>query len=232
MNNQLIDRKCSAYYSIAQQSRPEVRIETMIRRDKKSVHLFLTGLVLLFALVSFLFSCVEPRPRPSNRLSEQGSKPHIVIADLERQIHQIINNERKRHGLHTIAWDDALARIARQHSRDMATRGFFAHESPEGRDFNYRYRMEGYHCAIVTGTTIHLGAENIMQNNLYDSARTVNGEVFYAWNSQKKIAETTVDSWMNSAGHRKNILTPFWNNEGIGVFIAPDDKVYITQNFC
>jgi uncharacterized protein YkwD len=204
----------------------------MIRNDKKRVHLFLAGLVLLLALPPYLFSCVEPHPGPSNRLSEPGSKPHIVIADLERQIHQLINNKRKQYGLQAIAWDDALARIARQHSRDMATRKFFAHESPEGHDFNYRYHMEGYHCTIVSGSTIHLGAENILQNNLYDSAITVNGEVFYAWNSQKKIAETTVESWMKSAGHRKNILTPFWHNEGVGVFIAPDDRVYITQNFC
>lgn len=204
----------------------------MIRKDRKCVHLFLTGLVLLFTLSPVLYSCVEPHPRPSTGVSEQKSRPRIVINDLEQQIHQIINNERKRYGLRAIAWDDALARVARKHSRDMATRSYFAHKSPEGHDFSYRYRMEGYHCAIVTGTTIHLGAENIMQNNLYDSTKTVNGEVYYSWNSQVKIAETTVESWMKSAGHRKNILTPFWNNEGIGVFIAPDDRVYITQNFC
>ena len=105
-------------------------------------------------------------------------------------------------------------------------------ESPEGHEFSYRYRREGYRCAISIGTTIHLGAENILQNNLYDSVITVNGKAFYDWNSQAKIAETTVQGWMKSPGHRQNILKPYWNNEGIGVFIAPDDKVYITQNFC
>jgi uncharacterized protein YkwD len=37
---------------------------------------------------------------------------------------------------------------------------------------------------------------------------------------------------MNSRGHRKNILFSHWRSEGIGVAIAPDGKVYITQNFC
>jgi len=37
---------------------------------------------------------------------------------------------------------------------------------------------------------------------------------------------------MKSPGHRKNILTPYWKKEGIGVHIGPDDKVYVTQNFC
>jgi len=204
----------------------------MARRNKKRSWLFPAGLVLLIPLSSFLFFCAEPLPRRSDMLPEQRSKPRIVVADLEQQIHRLINNERKQHGLHVIAWDDALARIARQHSRDMAMRSYFAHESPEGHDFSYRYRREGYRCAIPTGTTVHLGAENILQNNLYDSVVTVNGEAFYAWNSQVKIAETTVHGWMKSSGHRQNILRPYWNNEGIGVFIAPDGKVYITQNFC
>jgi len=37
---------------------------------------------------------------------------------------------------------------------------------------------------------------------------------------------------MNSPGHKKNILTPYWRSEGIGGFIAPDGKVLVTQNFC
>jgi uncharacterized protein YkwD len=203
----------------------------MIKGNKKRSWIP-AGPALLLALPLFLFSCGGPHTLHSDRLPEQRSKPHIVIADLEQQIHMLINKERKKYGLHVIAWDDALSRIARQHSRDMAMRNYFAHESPEGHDFSYRYRREGYRCEISRGTTIHLGAENILKNNLYDSVVTVNGEAFYEWNSQKKIAETTVQGWMKSPGHRQNILTPYWNNEGIGVFIAPDDKVYITQNFC
>jgi len=41
-----------------------------------------------------------------------------------------------------------------------------------------------------------------------------------------------VRGWMDSPGHRKNILTPHWRNEGVGVFLSPDEKVFITQNFC
>ena len=56
--------------------------------------------------------------------------------------------------------------------------------------------------------------------------------VSYDWNSMKEIAKSTVDGWMDSEGHRKNILTPRFDREGIGVVISPDDKVYITQNLC
>ncbi len=133
----------------------------------------------------------------------------------------------------TIRWDDALKRIAKKHSADMAKRNYFSHTSPEGRDFSYRYIKGGYACAITIENRIYKGAENIFQNNLYNSVTTVNGVVnYYDWNTLEDIAETTVEGWMNSPGHRKNILTPVWLREGIGVFIAPDDKVYITQNFC
>ncbi len=186
---------------------------------------------LMAVLIFSFFSCAGS-PRHVRQFPERKSKPHIVIPDLEKQIHALINEERKKQGLSPLARDTALSRIARKHSRDMAKRSYFDHISPEGRDFAYRYSQEGYRCSVPVGATVYMGAENIAQNNLYDSVTTVNGEAFYNWNSLTKIAETTVRGWMNSPGHRKNILTPYWRNEGIGVVIAPDDKVYITQNFC
>ena len=131
-----------------------------------------------------------------------------------------------------LAWNDTLSGIARSHSRDMGKRNYFDHLSPEGKDFFTRYRQAGYSCSIRLGNVIHQGAENIALNHLYDSMTTVNGKAYYDWNSGEKIAETTVRGWMDSPGHRKNILTPHWKTEGIGVFISPDGKVYITQNFC
>jgi uncharacterized protein YkwD len=72
-------------------------------------------------------------------------------------------------------------------------------------------------------------AENIARGNLY---ATVNGVQHFDWSSEERIARTTVAGWMASPGHRANILTAHWQREGIGVVIAPDRKVYITQNFC
>lgn len=151
---------------------------------------------------------------------------------MEKLIHHLINTERKKHGLSVLSWNDQLTLIARSHSRDMGTRHYFSHDSPERRDFFDRYRKAGFVCSIRIGNAIHQGAENIAQSSLYDSVTTVNGNKYYDWNSEDKIAEAVVRGWMNSPGHRKNILTPYWQTEGIGIFIAPDDKVYVTQNFC
>ena len=189
-------------------------------------------MVIALATVSVLLSCAPRATQPGHPAPAKKAKPAISGPALEKQIHSLINQERRKAGLSTLGPDEALSRIARNHSRDMGTRSYFAHNSPEGHDFSYRYQQAGYVCAITVIRTIYQGAENIALNNLYDSVTTVNGKAYYDWNSLERIAETTVQGWMKSPGHRKNILTPVWRNEGIGVFIAPDDRVYITQNFC
>jgi uncharacterized protein YkwD len=54
----------------------------------------------------------------------------------------------------------------------------------------------------------------------------------YDWNSLDQIAATTVKGWIESAGHEQNILEKNYTRSGIGVAVASDDKVYITQMFC
>ncbi len=208
-----------------------VFVNNLIEELSHRLNIF-TRAIWIIALVVSLAACAKPQPIPATRLPEHKSKPHIRIVDIEKKIHALINQERQQHGLRPLAWDHTLVVIARKHSRDMAKRKYFDHISPEGHDFSYRFRKEGYSCAVTAGNVIYTGAENIALNNLYDSVTTVNGEAFYDWNSPDKIAETTVKGWMNSPGHRKNILTPHWRNEGIGIVISIDDKVYITQNFC
>jgi len=189
--------------------------------------------LIMTAFSLFGLSCQAPRSagRPDGPLVHRP-KPVLRANGLEKRIHTLINRERGKHGLTPLAGDDVLGRIARGHSRDMASRSYFSHDSPEGHDFSFRYRQEGYTCALRIGNTVHGGAENIFQNIRYNSITTVNGESYYDWNSEEQIAETTVQGWMDSPGHRKNILTPHWRSEGIGVFLSPDDKIYITQNFC
>lgn len=190
-----------------------------------------TGLLLLLIIV--VASCAGPLPDRTPPLSERRGQPKINISSLEKELHILINKERWKHGLPLFAWDDALADIARKHSRDMTIRNYFDHYSPEGHDYLYRYKQGGYLCGVRVNRTIYMGAENIALNHLYNSVTTVNGvATYYDWNSQGKLAETTVQGWMKSPGHRKNILTPHFKREGIGIVIAPDDKVYVTQNFC
>ncbi len=160
-------------------------------------------------------------------------RPDIRIAEIEKHIHDLINREREKNGLSSLAFNKSLKEIARRHSEDMAGRNYFSHYSPEGHGFSDRYKQVGYVCKISgKGMSYFTGAENIYQNNLYNRVRIVNGIKYYDWNLPETIAETTVEGWMNSPEHRKNILMPHWQGEGIGVAISSDGKIFITQNFC
>ncbi len=162
-----------------------------------------------------------------------NSKPIINIAELESEIHLLINNERQKNGIPALQYDVALSDIARSHSRDMATRNYFSHDNPEGDGPTERAIKASYnvHKELGGGWYSDGIAENIFQNNLYDSVTYYNGIPVYDWNSQSEIAFATVNGWMNSPGHRQNILNSGYDKEGIGIAISSDDKVYITEDF-
>lgn len=191
-----------------------------------------TGLLVCLLLLAGLLSCAPSPSRTDPRAFKNRPQPSVSAIGLEKQIHELVNKERQKNGVAPLAWEDALASVARNYSKDMSKRNFFDHYSPEGHDYLKRYQQAGYQCAIRTNRTIHMGGENIALNHLYDSVTTVNSQAYYDWNSQEKIADTTVRGWMKSPGHRNNILTPYFQREGIGVFIDSAGKVYITQNFC
>ncbi len=88
-----------------------------------------------------------------------------------------------------------------------------------------RMQAVGYNQCKLVG-------ENIHQNNLYSGTVTEKKKTTYNWNSQEQIAAITLKEWMGSEGHRKNILEKNFSREGIGVAIAADDKVYITELLC
>ena len=169
--------------------------------------------------------------KENNPLNE---KPEVDQLQLELMVHQLTNEQREQFELPPLNLDEKLSEVARNHSKDMANRSYFSHVTPEGLDPTARGNLLDYECEKVIGNLIYKGiAENILQNNLYDSVTFVAGVgASYEWNTQEEIANTTVDGWMHSEGHRKNILSENFDREGIGVWIADDDKVYITQNFC
>jgi uncharacterized protein YkwD len=162
----------------------------------------------------------------------QKPQPRISPEHLGRSIHGLINRERAAKGLKPLAWDPKLAVIALGHSADMAKRGYFAHASPDGSNFDARYARARYKCFVAVGDVIHGGAENIARDDLWAKITTLSDRKYYDWHSEDELARRTVDGWMKSPGHRANILTPHWMHEGLGVTVTRDLKVYVTQDFC
>nr|WP_246391966.1 CAP domain-containing protein [Halosimplex pelagicum] len=131
--------------------------------------------------------------------------------EIEHAIHDETNRRRVDHGLDRLTYSDHLSIIAARHSRDMAQRDFFAHANPDGDEPSDRYKTFGH--------DTRSSGENIALEH-YDVLAT-----------PEKVAQSVVDAWMNSQGHRENILRDHFTEEGIGVYLNHDGGVYATQNF-
>lgn len=155
---------------------------------------------------------------------------------VETLVHERINEIRANRSLRTLDHDSQLREIASKYSKRMATEGFYSHTDPRGNNFEDRYAAAGYNCRVqISDNRYATGAENIMQTYAFANVETEDGIEEY--DSEKELANAIVEAWMESSGHRKNILQSYWRNEGIGVYIVenPDGEgklVYATQNFC
>jgi len=155
---------------------------------------------------------------------------------VEALIHERINEERSERGLPQLRHAPVLQRVASNHSQAMATQGFYNHTAPDGDTFSDRYADAGYQCKVATGDGKYAGgAENIVSTYAWTQVRHNDSTAFY--NSEQDVADAVVESWMQSDGHRENILQRYWHNEGIGVYTIPNPngaglRVYVTQNFC
>ena len=150
-------------------------------------------------------------------------------------IHSMINEIRVQHGLVAIFEDYDLDLIALHNSKDMASRDFFAHINPDGLSPNDRATQAGYKCEIKVGNTIYSIGENIGKVSIYDgyTYNPDSGQIIeYDMRSDDDIARSIVTAWMESPGHKANILREFWGSEGLGIHITPEGLVLVTQLFC
>jgi uncharacterized protein YkwD len=108
----------------------------------------------------------------------------------------LVNNERAKAGLQPLRASESLARAAQVHSDDMVARQYFAHQDPLGIGIVGRVVAAGW--ATLTQTW-HVG-ENI------------------AWGSGPYASpKSVVERWMDSAGHRENMLNAAFREAGVGV---------------
>ncbi|WP_351223495.1 CAP domain-containing protein [Streptomyces sp. NPDC002133] len=119
----------------------------------------------------------------------------------EAAVLQLVNEERAKVGCSPVRANASLASLAGAFSADMATRGFFDHTDLDGDTPWDRAAQAG-----ITG----MAAENIARG--------------------QADAETVMRSWMNSDGHRANILNCDYRTMGVGVYFA-DGGPWWTQDF-
>lgn len=130
-----------------------------------------------------------------------------VKSGYEKQLVDLANMFRAEYGLNPLSWNEAAATAARQHSHDMAKRNFFAHTNPDGETVIDRLAANGLSRFRALGENIAAG---------YDTAI----EAHYGW--------------VNSKGHRKNLLNADYTTLGAGVasgLSSSSYNIYYTQNF-
>lgn len=187
------------------------------------------------SMITLEETIVPPQPPASSYTSSTEGAPYIDPGALEARIHELTNSQRLQNGLSTLSYDTFLADIARGHSWDMVERNFFEHMNPDGDSARDRGDAAGYPCIRVIGQYTYSGiSENLYMGHRASAYYTnASGAITsYDWRTLEDIAQVTVNGWMESPGHRENILAPQISYEGIGIAFGPDDKVYATQNFC
>ena len=142
---------------------------------------------------------------------------HWVI---ERSIQHHTNKERRKRGLKPLKGHKPLIRAARDHSRWMARTRRYSHTGIGGTNPHQRATKSGF---VGTAT-----GENIW------NTRGRSGKAWrsrFRWRGDWQLGKAAVISWLNSPGHRQNLLSPQWNCSGMGVGINRRRRIYLTQVF-
>lgn len=131
----------------------------------------------------------------------------ITLSSQEQRALDLINQARAQQGpgCPALVVSETLVQLARNHSRDMAINNFFSHINPSNGNVNARAQLIGY-----PGT--YLG------ENLAVGFATADALV------NDKIG------WMNSPGHRLNILNCSFTETGIGLYDQPDDLANVKMD--
>jgi len=174
--------------------------------------------IILLPFVASLSGCIVPMPaeppapaRPPARVDQTvragraetaGENPY---GRMESRIFALVNAERKKRGLKALAWNPRLDQAAKLHARNMATYRKMAHVIPESKfpTLSHRAQHVSYPYSMI--------AENIALG--YSDA------------------ESVVRGWMESPGHRRNILNPGVSEIGTGVVSSKTGGLYFCQVF-
>jgi uncharacterized protein YkwD len=119
------------------------------------------------------------------------------------------NDIRRRNGLPVLLEDGICRDAARGHSADMLNRNYFSHTDPQGRTLKER---------LPANFAARQWGENIWTGRGYDPRQV------------RYLAQVIMAGWMNSQGHRENILAPGYTHLGVGV-MAKNQEIKATQVF-
>lgn len=135
----------------------------------------------------------------SNSNGSSGNSQTIALTNDEKEVFDLINKQRKANGLSELKVDSEVQRVAKIKAQDMVNSNYFSHNSPTyGSPFEM---LQSFKVSYKTA------GENIAGNSSNTGA---------------------VNAWMNSSGHKANILNSSFDYTGVGVVSSPKyGKVYV-----
>jgi uncharacterized protein YkwD len=147
---------------------------------------------------------------PQEVLEKRSPSPTTTVqsptaAEMEAAVLQRINAIRQQQDLKPLKNNERLAQVARNYSQQMARDDFFSHTGSDGSTPAKRVRAGGINYSVV-------------------------GENLFKSTNAPQPVPLAVKGWMESPGHRENILRPVFTETGIGVW-RDGNTYYITQLF-
>ncbi|MGO0884066.1 CAP domain-containing protein [Clostridioides difficile] len=150
--------------------------------------------------------------KPEDNNSDSNNKPEDNnssdsttgnFSAYQKEVVDLVNVERSKAGLNPLTLDADVSNVATKKSQDMIDNNYFAHNSPTyGSPFDMLKKF---------GISYKTAGENIAMG--------------------QKTPKEVVNAWMNSEGHRKNILNPNYSKIGVGVAQKSGGSIYWTQIF-
>lgn len=157
---------------------------------------------------------IPPNMEENNSNNENINSPIVdesednFIAQVEQLIYQKVNEERAKVGISQLSYNLTMEKYARIKSKDMGDNNYFSHEDLSGKLITEKMKQDG--------VSYRAWGENIAYIGGVSDAN--------------KLAEQFMTNWMNSSGHRANILSTNFESIGIGVYKS-GNRVYATQEF-
>lgn len=145
---------------------------------------------------------------PPNTTTQAPTYDSSFMSEVESMIFNKVNEERSKNGLALLSYNSTMEYYARIKSQDMGDRGYFDHNNPEGELITAQMQRDGVSYSSWGENIAYIGGVS----------------------DASALANQFMTNWMNSSGHRANILSSNFTSIGIGVYKV-GNTVYATQEF-
>lgn len=168
--------------------------------------------ILGFGLLLGVFFTNEAQGQAFTGCASGIENPEATDVNFEKQVLELVNIERKKKRLPPLALDENLTRAARYHAQDMAEDNYFDHNTHDRKNGKLVKICGTFDRARKFASSFGYRAENISAGDV----------------SPKDV----MSSWMNSPGHKANILSKNYTHIGIGYYKGDKGyKYYWAQSF-